>query len=80
MTDEELYFPCSICEGGIICDKCHSIIGDPSALNLVQLVAASRAALALLEEDFGNGIKNGYWPEVKPIIENLRAALKDRVV
>ena len=39
------------------------------------LLAAAEAALDLLTSEYQQGINNGYWPNVAPIVHNLEAAI-----
>jgi len=41
----------------------------------VVLTAALRGAFEIIDGEYGNGIRNGYWPAIKPIHEAMSAAL-----
>lgn len=40
------------------------------------LLAGFREMLADLEREYGSGVANGYWPDMKPKLERWRATLK----
>jgi hypothetical protein len=40
------------------------------------LLAALQSAEECIATDYGHGVRNGYWPEVKPILDQIRAAIK----
>lgn len=40
------------------------------------MLAALEAAFQELDEKYGHGLSNGYWPDIKPLHEQMRAAIK----
>lgn len=59
--------------------KCNDKQGEIARLTVenARLLAACKEMLLLLEKEYGHGVKNGYFPEIKPVLERGRATVAD---